>query len=237
VKVRPAAVALIPLLTAASYLAGALVDVPLLVPVLNTAVVFPFMVSALRRGETTAAIGRMLVWAASLAICSTALAYLAPDRTATLFINGDAYRREMFGWVWTGAGRESDPSRFIPNHLFHAALFSVLSLATGSILSMPMGALLMNYMGHYVGALAAVSGHPARTIALAWVPWAIVRIVSFVALGVVLGGPVLSRLRGFPYRLRDHRRTIWIAAAGLLADILLKALLAPAWQRWLRATL
>jgi hypothetical protein len=179
----------------------------------------------------------MLVWAASLGACATLLAYVSAERTAALFINADAYRREMFAWVWTGVGRESDPARFIPNHLLHAAVFCVLSLATGSVLSMPMGAVLMNYMGHYVGALGAASGHPLRTVLLAWVPWAIVRIISFVTLGVILGGVVLSRVFAFPYRLRDHARAIWIALGGLLLDIVVKWLLAPVWQHWLRASL
>ena len=61
--------------------------------------------------------------------------------------------------------------------------------------------------------------------------------ISFVTLGVLLAGPVLSRVGRFAFRLSDHRRALWLAAAGLLADIVLKALLAPAWQRWLRATL
>lgn len=225
------------LLTAASYAVGAVIGLAILVPVLNTVVVFPFMVSSLRRGDVAGAIARMLVWAAALGACSTLLAFLAPDRTATLFINGDVYRREMFAWVWTGVGRESDPSRFIPNHVLHAAIFCALSIATGSVLSMPMGAILMNYMGHYVGALAAQSGHPVALAALAWAPWALVRVVSFVTLGVVLAGPVLSRVAGFEFRLRGHQRLIALAAAGLVVDIVLKALLAPVWQRWLRSLL
>jgi hypothetical protein len=195
------------------------------------------MIAALRRREVTRGIAWMLVWAAAMAVCSTLLSYGAPDLTDTLFINGAAYRREMFAWVWTGVGRESDPSRFIPNHLFHAAVFCALSIATGSVLSMPMGALLMNYMGHYVGALAATSRQPAVTMILGWVPWAIVRIVSFVALGVVLGGPVLSRVARFEFKLRDHQRIIALACIGLVVDIVMKALLAPVWQRWLKALL
>lgn len=230
-------VASIPLLTAASYALGALAGVPALVPIFNTAVVFPFMLASLRRRAAGSAVRRMLLWAASMAVCSTALAYVASDLTAALFINGDAYRREMFTWVWTGAGRESHPAQFIPTHLLHAAIFCALSVASGSVLSMPMGAVLMNYMGHYVGALGATSRNPLETMALAWVPWAIVRVISFVTLGVLLAGPVLSRVGRFAFRLSDHRRALWLAAAGLLADIVLKALLAPAWQRWLRATL
>ena len=57
----------------------------------------------------------------------------------------------MFAWVMTGQGAESTPSQFIPQQPAHAALFAALALATGGVAAMPMGAVLMNYMGHYVG--------------------------------------------------------------------------------------
>jgi hypothetical protein len=136
--------------------------------------------------------------------------------------------------VRTGLGEESNPARFVPSHAAHAAAFCALSLATGSMLSMPMGAVLMNSMGHYVGRLAAVSASPALTACLAWAPWSLVRIVSYVMLGVLLGGPVLSRLGRFPFRLRAHARVLALAAGGLLADVVLKWLMAPAWSPLLR---
>ena len=106
----------------------------------------------------------------------------------------------MFAWVMTGQGAESTPSQFIPQQAGHAALFSGLALATGGVAAMPMGAVLMNYMGHYVGALAASSRRPALTMVLAWHPWAVIRVISFVVIGVVLSVPLLSRLGNVPHR-------------------------------------
>jgi hypothetical protein len=100
---------------------------------------------------------------------------------------------------------------------------------------MPLGAVLMNYMAYYAGALAAASAHPLRAALLAWVPWALIRIASFVTLGVVLSGPVLGRLFGFSYRLSDQRRWIAAALAGLAMDVLLKWALAPGWRHMIRA--
>ena len=145
----------IPLATVLSYALGWAVGVPLLVPVFNTLAGFPFMVAALRRGDVGLAVGRMLLWALTLAACATLLSYAQPWRTDTLFLHGAAYRAEMFGWVMTGRGAESDPSRFLPQHVLHAAAFMLLALASGGVLALAMGAVLMNYMGHYVGALAA----------------------------------------------------------------------------------
>ncbi|PYR94496.1 MAG: hypothetical protein DMF84_04880 [Acidobacteria bacterium] len=216
--------------TALSYVAGALIGVPALVPILNVVPAFPFMIDSLGHQRVGEAVGRMLVWAAALAACATTASYLAPVETGRLFIHADAYRREMFLFVLTGHGAEGDIRQFLPQHAAHAAMFCGLALATGGALAMPLGAMLMNYMGHYVGALGVASVHPWRALALAWVPWSLVRIASFVTLGVVLGGPVLARAFGFGYRLSEQRRWILLAAAGLLVDVLLKWALAPSWR-------
>jgi hypothetical protein len=221
------------LATAASYAVGWLVGVPAVVPVLNTAASFPFLVAALRHGDVRVAIARMLVWALALGVSATLLSYARPSLTDTMFLRGAAYRAEMFAWVMTGHGAESTPSQFIPEQLAHAGLFSALALASGGVLAMPMGAILMNYMGHYVGTLAAASARPALTMLLGWHPWAVVRIVSFVVIGVVLSAPVLSRLGGFAIDWRTARRPAALACAGLAIDIAMKAMLAPAWHRLL----
>lgn len=221
--------------TALSYALALAIGVPLLVPVLNTAPAFPFMIASLRRGRVGEAIARMLVWAAALAVCATALSYSRTADAGRLFLRGESYRQEMFTFLLTGIGAEGSIRRFLPLHAKHAAVFAALAIATGSVAAMPMGAVLMNYMSYYAGALAAASAHPLRAVVLAWVPWAIVRIASFVTLGVVLSGPLLGRLCGFPYRLADQRRWIGLAAAGLLIDVGLKWAFAQAWRDTIRA--
>jgi hypothetical protein len=207
--------------------------VPVLVPVLNTLASFPFMVRALRRGHMHLAVGRMLLWALTMGVVATMVSYARPVQTDTLFLRGEAYRTEMFAWVMTGRGAESSPSQFVPQQARDAAIFSGLALATGGVLAMPMGAALMNYMGHYVGTLAAASRRPALTVLLAWHPWAVIRIVSFVILGVVLSAPLLSRVFAFRVNWTAARPLLAGACAGLVADVVLKTLFAPAWQRLL----
>jgi hypothetical protein len=219
--------------TVLSYVIGWLVNVPALVPILNTAASYPFMVFALKRGDLRLAVARMLLWALTMGTCAMLLSYARPAATATFFLHADAYRVEMFEWVLTGQGVESSPSRFIPQHLGQAAVFCGLALATAGVLAMPMGAVLMNYMGHYVGTLASRSVSPALTMLLGWHPWSIVRIVSFVTLGVVLSIPVLSRVTRIRLDRSTATRFAVLAGAGLVIDIVMKALLAPTWQRLL----
>jgi hypothetical protein len=115
----------------------------------------------------------------------------------------------------------------------HAALFSALAILTGGAAAMPMGAVLMNYMGHYVGRLAASSSRPVLTMVVAWHPWAVIRVISFVVIGVVLAAPLLSRVWKFSIDWPTSRRLLLWAGGGLIVDIALKAALAPAWQRLL----
>ena len=58
--------------------------------------------------------------------------------------------------------------------------------------------------------------------------------MSFVTIGVVLGGPVLGRVTGFRYRLADQRRWLILAAVGLLVDVVMKWALAPWWRHLLQ---
>ena len=220
--------------TALTYALGYAIGVPVLLPFLNAMPAVPLMYLSIRQGRTHEAIARMLLWAAVMGICATVLSWRWTDESGRLFLNGDAYRREMFDWIRTGVGAESTPRLFLPNHAKHAALFCALSLVSGSVLSMPMGAALMNYMGHYVGALVAVSEHPLSAALLAWNPWSLVRITSFVTLGVVLAGPMMARVGGFSFSLRAHRRLMLLALSGLLLDVIVKTLLAPSWQSMLK---
>ena len=83
-------------------------------------------------------------------------------------------------------------------------------------------------------ALAAASAHPWQAMAVAWVPWALIRVASFVALGVVLSGPVLGRIFRFEYRLGDQRRWLTAALIGLVLDVVLKWAWAPMWRELIR---
>jgi len=175
----------------------------------------------------------MLLWALAMAVTASLWSFARPADTGALFLRGEPYRAEMFEWVLTGRGAESTPSQFIPQQAGHAAIFSALALATGGALAMRMGAVLMNYMGHYVGSLAAASRRPAITMVLAWHPWAVIRVIGFVVIGVVLSAPLLSRVFRFRVDWAEGRRLLLWAGLALVADIVLKALFAPAWQRLL----
>jgi hypothetical protein len=225
--------------TPASYALGWLIGVPILVPFLNAAVPWVLMVQRLRRGEVRRAIALMLIWAALMAVTATAMAALGWSKTrdgGDLFLRS-WYRDGMLHWVRTGDGAESRPSEFVPAHLGHAALFTVTAAITGGALAMPMGAALINQMSDYVGALAAAGPHPIAVALLGWHPWAVLRVIAFVILGVLLSARVGVRLfdrSAPPVRLADY--STWTIAAVLMlaGDLVLKWALAPIWSQLLR---
>ncbi len=222
--------------TVVSYVVAWLVSVPALVPLLNAALPWWLMVSALRAGDTRRAVAIMLVWATTMGVVSTGMAAAGASRTrrgGDLFLRA-AYRDQMLDWVRTGVGPESDPAQFVPRHAGYAAAFGGLSLATGGALSMPMGAVLMNQMGEYVGAMAARSANPLTSAVLGWHPWALMRVAGFVMMGVVLSGVVLSRWLRFPFSLSAERRWVAVGGALLVLDVALKWALAPAWGALLK---
>jgi hypothetical protein len=226
------------LATAASYPLALILGGGVLLPVLNTAAAYAAMVVLLRSGRRRSAVILMLAWAATLAVCATVTFAIWPTDPGPLVVNGPRYRDEIFHWIHTGEGREGRPAEFIPQHVLHLAGFVALSLATASAASMTLGAALMNYMGYYVASLHRAGAGTAATVLLGWQPWAISRVAAFVVLGVVLAEPVLSRVRPYSYPgLRAARPYLIAAAAGIAADWLLKALLAPRWREWLSAAL
>ena len=228
------------LIAAATLAACALAiaaGIPWMTPVLTALPGCAALWAGLSTGSRARALALTLTWTVTLGVAMTWLGAAHNGMAARSVPMGPAYRDEMRAWIATGSGRESEPSRFIPQHLTHASLFAATSLATAGAAGLIMGAALMGYMSFYVGDLthagfAACS--PARVALLAWKPWAIVRVVSFVALGVVLAEPLMMRLTG---RRCPPGRLWWIGAAlaGLVADIALKATLAPAWRSMLAA--
>lgn len=195
----------------------------------------PAFASAVRQRRYPAAWAWGLAWAALWSAGVLLFASWAPQAATEGVALGERYRVEMFRWIETGVGREGNWREFIPQHLVHFAGVAVLALASGGYLGLAAGALLLGYMNYYVACFAAASDGGALAIAAAWAPWAVLRVLAFLAGGVVLARPLL--VRGGWRFARLERRWLWAAACGLAADALLKATLAPRWGLLLRGLL
>ena len=223
-----------------SYPIGLAIEPRFLLPVLNALPAWWLMARRLRTGDLTGAIRLMLVFPLALAFVGTIFLALwpTPDGLTPFVFNGPQYREEMFQWIRTGVGTEGDWRLFLPMHVTHLAAFAVLSLISGSLISITGGAVLTNYMDGYVASIHRAGAPLWTTLFFGWQPWAICRVAGFCILGVLLAEPVLSRV--LRYKGQDWLRVkpwAFTAAGLILADGILKAALAPVWGRVLRTAL
>lgn len=220
--------------TAASTAFGFHLSNQYLLPVFNVLISYPVMFTLLVDEHRKRAIATMLFWALCMAVvCIWGVVHF-PEQARSSIFNGAKYQQQMFHWIKTGIGAEGDPGQFVPQHLIHFIVFCVLSAISAGFLSLLMGAVLMNYMSFYVGSLIAASSDTFKATVMGWHPWAIIRVASYVMLGVILAEPLICKIVKRDYNYSEVRPYFWIAITGIAVDILMKALLAPTWGLLLR---
>jgi hypothetical protein len=223
-----------------SYPIGLAIDSLFLLPVLNAAPAWWIMARRLRKGDLRGAIWLMLLFPIALAVFGTASLALWPttDGRTPLVFNGPEYRVEMFHWIRFGGGTEGNWRLFLPLHITHLVVFVIVSLLTGSLVSITGGAVLTNYMNGYVASIHRADAPLWATVFFGWQPWAICRVAAFCILGVVLAEPLLSRVFRYPAQPWSRLRPwVLIASILILADWTLKATLAPTWGRVLNSAI
>ncbi|MFN3414531.1 MAG: hypothetical protein ACK42L_10785 [Thermoanaerobaculum sp.] len=176
-----------------------------------------------RRGAATLAVG---TWFALFALALGVLETRWPGLCGRFFPGAQAYADGMLAWVHTGVGCEGTPSCFIPQHLAHLTAFLLLTLTTGGVGGLALATVLFGWMGAYTGGLALLSQTPWALVA-GWHPWALLRVLGFLLLGVAFSEPLLA---GGLSSLKRNQRW-WLAGLALcVADVLLKWACAEAWR-------
>ncbi len=213
---------------------GFLVPSRWILPLLNLLSGYPVLATLLARDQRRRAFAAMLFWALCLGVVVVTATIYYPVRAQHVIYNGTAYTDQMFQWIRTGRGAEGDPFLFVPQHLVYLFVFTLLSAASAGILGLLMGILLMNYMSCYAAGVILASHDKMLAALMCWHPWSIIRVASFVVLGVILAEPVLAGRLHKVYEYDTARPYFWAALGGLGLDIILKAALAPWWGIQLR---
>jgi hypothetical protein len=212
---------------------------PWLMPILGAAVPYPIYLIYIKQEKYRSAFGWVLFWAVCQSLAIGLATVIAPDDAAQAILSGKLYTTEMFHWVKTGEGTEGNIHLFLPIHLRQYVLFSLLSLLSLGSLSLILGTYLLNYMNFYVAQIVSLSHHPWLTLCLAWYPWSILRVIGFIATGealTALGLSFIQQKRGKP-PLLFPRSFLIMGATFVVADIIVKALLAPIWRQFLLKSL
>lgn len=215
---------------------GFLLGLPWLLPILGAAPAFPVFLGRIRAGRPGRAFRWMMFWVIfQSAAVGTAVA-LFPERASEVVLTGPGYTEEMLHWARTGEGPEGSPRLFLPLHARHFAGFCALTLLTAGGAALALGTWLLNYMNYYVAMLARESVHTALAASIGWPPWAVLRVAGFVAAAVGLTPWSLRLwarvLRGPAPDPKPARFYLFVGLALVVADAVLKAAMAPLWQRW-----
>ncbi len=208
-----------------------------LVPVLSAALFQPVWARVVRRGELGRATRLAQIWALACSIVTIALVANTGDRYADVLWNAEKYRTDMFHWVKTGIGEESEPARFLPLHALHFTAFCALSFVTFGFGGLALGAALLHYMNFYVGSLAAAASSPMMISILGWPPYAVVRVIGFVTVASALTALAFVRFRRAPIEPTRIRKMLLLGLALVIVDAVLKSIVAPGWGSMLRELL
>ncbi|MCX7894679.1 MAG: hypothetical protein N2447_01820 [Thermoanaerobaculum sp.] len=191
------------------------------------------LVGCLRRGKPAAGAAVVVLWSLALNLALALLESWFPGFCRVLIPGAAAYSQELMQWVRTGVGCEGEWSCFVPQHLWHLAVFAAATVATGGLGGLAVAGVLFGWMGAYTGELARWTGNSWAYL-LGWHPWALLRVVAYVLIGVGLSEVMVHKSAS---RLWLRRRW-WVA--GLLfwfADLLMKGVLAQRWRTYLIAWL
>ena len=195
---------------------------------------------AIARREPARAAILALAWAVALSVSIVASAAHSPQAVPSGIWHAASYRAEMVRWIATGIGAEGNLNQFLPRVLAeYVALLLGAALSAG-LLGLFLGAILLGYMNGYVGwVLANADPHasPLLAVFLAWPPWPMARVISFVLAGTASASWGYARIfdRHGP---RPAVRPLFLGSLAMLAaDIVLKLTLAPEWRLFLRALL
>jgi len=229
---------------------------PLLFALLPMAPLAWVYARAVREGRARDAAFLAIAWAAALTLSTVAATARSPQAAFQTIWNAGAFRDDMVRWIATGRGQEGHIDLFLPRVLLEYALVWILSALSLGIAALVLGAFLLGYMNAYVGWVVANADPslPALTSALvAWPPWSVARVLSFILAGTA-GALVgwnwyTGRRLGAGFRRWEGvkgaegaeyhviRRLAIFSVALLLLDIGLKWWLAPLWREWLHAIL
>ena len=207
-----------------------------LLPVLGAGVAFPVFLDRVRAGRFTGAFGWMLFWVVFQSAAVIALMTAFPERAAHAVHRGPEYAAEMLHWVRTGVGAEGSPRLFLPVHAAHFAAFCALTALTAGAAGLVLGTWLLNYMNYYVVTLTLESADPLTAALMGWHPWAVLRVVGYIATATALAAVTVRRVRRRRGGRDPHALPLGLLATGfvlVVIDAIVKALLAPAWREGL----
>lgn len=179
------------------------------------------------RNSILSAFAALLIWTFIQSLLVIFSSLRSARKMARLIFRSETYTENMFRWIETGILPEGNSTEVIRSHLKQALIYCTLALITGNLVSLIFGCMLLNYMNFYVSQLVFRS-KTWKAIMFGWNPWSVIRVISFLWLGAVLGIPLTSYL----LKMNIEFRSAWVipGIVGVLIDLILKLSISERWR-------
>ena len=186
--------------------------------------------TAWRAAGAFAGVEAVAGWVAGTTVISLGRFRREPETADRLVLRAVPYRTMMFEWLRSGRGPETRPFRTALEHARELLVYLLAAVASANLLSIAMGAVLLNYMNAYVARLTATATRRWVVRLLAWNLWSIVRVAAYVLLGAAAAAPLAERA-GFPAS-PEQVKVLWLVGlVGAALDLILKLTLSRACGR------
>jgi hypothetical protein len=163
----------------------------------------------------------VLAWSIGTSMVAIPAFRADPVATDARVAHAVPYRAEMRAWLATGRGPEATPARTAGRHVAELGAYVIVGIASMNLLSIAMGAVLLNYMNAWVASLLGAARRPWTVRLLAWNAWSVVRVAAYVVIGVAAAWPLASRT-AFAVPWSAVRPLAVAGAIGVALDLALK---------------
>jgi len=163
-------------------------------------------------------------WAVGTSLAAISAFRTAAGEIGTRVLAASAYAASMRGWLESGGPLGSSPGAIVRAHVRELAAYLAAAFLTGNLLSIAMGAVLLNSMNAWFVGLLGAAGDRRTVWFLGWPCWSIARVLAYVVLGSACAQPVATWL-GRPAPVDDVRWLVEVGLLGVLLDVVLKIML------------
>ena len=212
----------------------------LCLPVLNTLVIFPLFVWAVRTERARRAVTMTLFWALCLAVAMMALGVILSGQAEAAVQGAVEYRSQFIRWMADATPVTAAPAQDWLGHLRDLAIFTAATAITAGLGGLFLMAMAINIISVNAASLFNEATRPVQTLLFAWPVWTIARLVGAVLLAVALAEPLATgQVRPEALRdwLRARRRLLVYGVIVLVVAALLQLLLSPLYRSMLEAGL
>ena len=212
----------------------------LCLPVLNTLVIFPLFVWALRTGRSRRALTMTLFWAFCLAAAMLVLGLLLSEQATGAVQGVVEYRSQFIRWMADATPVTAAPALDGFNQLKELLIFAVATAVTAGLGGLFLLTMAINIVSVNAGSLISEATRPVQTLLFSWPVWNIVRLVGLVLLAVALAEPLATgqlRRDALVDWFHSRRRLLLYGVLTLLVAALLQLVLSSLYRSVLESGL